>query len=553
MVGGIPNEGYGEDSQCLGQFVDTFTDLNNVSVNIDVVQNSTYNAMELNWTSSLISLCQNFSTYIHIDPDNKVTPDGYNISWINYERNDAGRTIRDFGVNAIENFNWYFEFSLSNLDAGDADQRGIIHVLVMDQVNAVGWAPDHYTLIQIVQVGSDDSIYLWWMTTKDGTSNTQFGTVQMNVGTVYYINFFRNGVNKTLNIYTDAGMTNLVEHLSHHKAINDYRYVQVIKNIANANDGFDDSDGYMFELYNSTKYLGGYIANGYFTTIDYMSDKYANGTALTLMTNTSLPALTSMTVQFSENNSTWVNKNGGAGGTTIDAGFESYDIRDLGYSVVYVMYNFSTTDDSVTPRLYQSRLITTIGNITSIVVFTHRHTEYNASSIDVIIGTLNDGNLTSTYFIDNYWYNVSEDNAEPALDIRFNFTDIIENITCGCIEIYHLYSGHSQHEISVQVWNFTSLSWLTIGNVLFNDTAGWVCIGMGTHHDDYVHDGNIFGRLYHGARGHPAHELHINRILLNLVYGDECLPITGGLKIYPLFLYIIISIIVIVGVASWKR
>ena len=53
---------YGEESTSLGQFVDEFTDLNNVSVTSDVVRNATLDVMELNITS--MSLFSNFSYYI---------------------------------------------------------------------------------------------------------------------------------------------------------------------------------------------------------------------------------------------------------------------------------------------------------------------------------------------------------------------------------------------------------------------------------------------------------------------------------------------------------
>jgi len=147
---------------------------------------------------------------------------------------------------------------------------------------------------------------------------------------------------------------------------------------------------------------------------------------------------------------------------------------------------------------------------------------FNASSISVIVGTLNDGNLASTYFVDGDWYNVSEVTGPPGLDIRVNFTDV--GVGCGCFEFYQTYLGHSQHEIEVQIWNFTSTSWIMIGPVFYNETANWACIGLGHYYEHFFDAGNLYARFYHEGIGHPTHELQIDRIDLGVVQAEECPP-----------------------------
>lgn len=147
---------------------------------------------------------------------------------------------------------------------------------------------------------------------------------------------------------------------------------------------------------------------------------------------------------------------------------------------------------------------------------------FNASSIDVIVGTLNDGYLNSTYFVDGDWYNVSEVTGPPGLDIRVNFTDV--GVGCGCFEFYQTYLGHSQHEIEVQIWNFTSTAWTTLGPVFFNETANWACIGLGHYYTHFFSEGNLYARLYHEGVGHVAHELQIDRIDLGVIQEQECPP-----------------------------
>lgn len=149
---------------------------------------------------------------------------------------------------------------------------------------------------------------------------------------------------------------------------------------------------------------------------------------------------------------------------------------------------------------------------------------FNATSIAVINGTLNDGQLNSTYWIDGEWYNVSETNGVPGLDIRVNFTGLGTDQTGGCFEFWHIYSGHSSHEIQVQLWNFTDSSWELVGTVLFNETAGWKCVGLSPHYPHYFSGGKLWARFYHATVGHLAHELQIDEIELHVSYPFTCPP-----------------------------
>jgi len=182
------------------------------------------------------------------------------------------------------------------------------------------------------------------------------------------------------------------------------------------------------------------------------------------------------------------------------------------------------------------------------------HNIINASSIDVIVGTLNDGNLASTYFVDDDWYNVSEDNAIPGLDVRFNFSNVGLNVTCGCLEIYQTYTGHSNHEIFIQAWNFTATSWVTLGSFLYNETAGWVCVGLG--HDPYHFFSGyaMQARLYHEGQGHLAHEIHIDRINLRVVYAEEGdIIIEYDIELDFPWIAIAIILSIIAGLLVWMK
>jgi len=103
----------------------------------------------------------------------------------------------------------------------------------------------------------------------------------------------------------------------------------------------------------------GYFSDGYFTTEDYLN--YTTGQGLALLTNASVPYDTSMTVQFSNDNATWVDNEGNVGSTPVLDGFYAIDLRDLNYTDSFKRYNLTTADPMITPRLYQSRLVTTNG------------------------------------------------------------------------------------------------------------------------------------------------------------------------------------------------
>jgi len=171
---------------------------------------------------------------------------------------------------------------------------------------------------------------------------------------------------------------------------------------------------------------------------------------------------------------------------------------------------------------------------------------YNASSITVIAGTLNDGNLASTFSVDGDWYNVSEINDIPGLDVRFNFTNIGGVPNCGCLDVYHSYTGHPQHDIKIQVWNFTSTSWYQIGTLIYNETAGWECSGLGNYAEHFFHNGSFWGRFYHESQGHVVHEMQIDQIRLDVIYGEECPPCEEVTALLAMGKYYALAIILLI-------
>lgn len=97
-----------------------------------------------------------------------------------------------------------------------------------------------------------------------------------------------------------------------------------------------------------------YERKGYFYTTQIIND--VNGSFLILLTNSTLDKGI-IKVQFSNDNSTWLNHNNQTGYDYLIEGFESIDLRDLNFSNIYLKFNFKREGKNKTPRLYQIRLI----------------------------------------------------------------------------------------------------------------------------------------------------------------------------------------------------
>ena len=169
---------------------------------------------------------------------------------------------------------------------------------------------------------------------------------------------------------------------------------------------------------------------------------------------------------------------------------------------------------------------------------------YNVSSISVIVGNLEDGQLNSTFSVDGDWYSVSEVVQTPGLDIRFNFTGITGEPISGCTEIYHTFIGHSQHDILIQIMNFTSDTWYQIGTIIYNETIGWECSGLGNDVSHFFTNGTMWARFYHETIGHTPHELQIDKISLSVAtfYGLPSMSKSYALAIILLILGILLGL-----------
>jgi hypothetical protein len=363
----LHNPAYGEDSEALGQFVDNYGNTDNISVMVNTVRNSTYNAIELNQTERFIEY-ENYTTYTKVGADSVLSVDDYNISYVQYKRGTEEGYYYDFGVGFFGNFEHEFELVVNDTEAGDGDSRNMGHPYAL--TNYIGdftGAPALYDFFGLAlrNIGGNDDKYAFVLL---GVQNA--GVLYAIVGTTWdvsddilYCTMNRTNGNGYFWVYSDSNRTILVEQLNNTGGglTDTYQYGYGYHAVDAGGDVNDWVSGSVANLWVG-EMGGGYMSSGYIITTNYLLDPIAGGSVLVSMQNSTIPENTQITIQFSDDNETWVNNLGLDGYNTITDGFLSIDLRNLNYSIAYYeMKNLTTTDEDVTPRSYQSRLITTIG------------------------------------------------------------------------------------------------------------------------------------------------------------------------------------------------
>lgn len=350
----VESAGYGEENENLGQFTDDFENPDNVSVAVNVINNQTLDCMELNISAGGNKLYENFNDYTQIEPDDRV--DIVNDTHVahNSFRDEDSYLYYDYGTDYFDDFTHQFIFES---DYHEANALGYVYMVsdYVDDALGIINANKNYLGLRIQHTGGQFRVYLIEVHNGD-VYNDMYPTLLSN--TLYYVNVSKYDTDLDIYIYDDPGMTNLIDQLSltlhtDHKL--EYIFACNSYNSGAANININN-DIYFLWI---GRYSEGYETEGYFITEDYLN--YTTGNGLALLTNASIPVGTSMTVQFSNDNATWVDNEGNVGSTPVLDGFYAIDMRDLNYTDSFKRYNLTTTNTLITPRLFQSRLVTTNG------------------------------------------------------------------------------------------------------------------------------------------------------------------------------------------------
>lgn len=242
-----------------------------------------------------------------------------------------------------------------------------------------------------------------------------------------------------------------------------------------------------YGLFNATEGYssGGYETDGYFYTSEVLDG--LDGNSLDLLTNTTLDSGV-ITLEFSVDNSTWVDHNNQSGYETLTGGYESFDLRDLNVTTLYMRFNFSRGGVLQTPRLYQIRalyegevvIITNLPHVDAIIFNTTV-----GGRVCGVYGVFSDVEGLSGYI---FWNNASS----PPGGVNSSFTSLsgtsdsaLENITLPDVDIV----------VAVRYYvNDTSDNWaIYIIDIDFNETVeGEGCEVLGTFVDEDGLSGYIF-------------------------------------------------------------
>lgn len=361
----LHNPAYGEDNQ-LDQFTDNFENETFISVKENVIRNSTLNCIELleeeqstysddifqlrehknyasyspAWVYSITSSAyvRQYSTSVAMGASymflvintNYINGKYIRWRWRQYDSHSAP------GV--IVGYSWMFDGGYDRTSSTHFPSGSGLVTMGNGIIQTLGSSP------------RDTSWSDWeiedWLIDVDGASLENV-TFMMRVHDSW--NSALTGLEVDwVEINSDSGGSDNIATFDFDESTNivmektgttgDYGYVNNT-GLPISTGGYDDDDGYMI-------------------TDNYLD--YINGSSLVLMTNSTVPIYTYLTVQFSDDNMTWVNNKNVAGYNTVVDGFSSIDLRNINSTDIYMMYNF-TGNTEATPRLYQSRLISTGG------------------------------------------------------------------------------------------------------------------------------------------------------------------------------------------------
>jgi len=369
FVNSAPDDGYGEANENLGQFTDTFMNETYVSVLQNVIVNITLECAELNYTGLFGDAIYNLTQLREHDwtGNGWVADVSFSIMNNNELRMLSAQSTIDLGhIFLTVDRSWldgkyvrfrYYPYSSTVLAAyqkqyfevkdGDYDRSSPTDFPVINW--PASELPPYKGGGSLFYYQNVDGLNNWYI--KDFQIDTSSGILE-NCTLWWWLR--DDWTNQAIGLYLcwieinsgAGGIGNLI-------TIDFSDLSPVTMEVT----GTQNDYGFCFnpEL---PFFEGGYETEGYFTTEDYLN--YTIGNSLNLLTNSSLPGSSEITVEFSSDNVTWVDNHGDIGSSIVRAGFSALDLRDLNYSDIFMRYNLSS-DGALTPRLYQSRIVTTNG------------------------------------------------------------------------------------------------------------------------------------------------------------------------------------------------
>ena len=350
----VYSSNYGEDDTYLGQFVDDYLNDYYVDSTYQIIYNSTLDCMELELLIDTEKVIEDFSTYTEVDTGSN------RIQFVNdtYVTHVAHRTedtylYYDYGVDFINEYECSFETYLSS----GPDYSMGVPFMVSNYINSY-WnhfgANEEFASLRFYESSSPDPQHIYlacWNTTYAESDSFH----PASEDTWYYINIVQYEKNLTAFIYSDREHENLLDTLSVAHWARGYRYLYAL-------NSFGYTSGSNIAVY-WNRNMRIWSMDGYNDGVYYTTELLEGNRALNIMYNASILTDTGITMEFSDDNVTWVNHNDVAGHESLVNGFESIDLRDMNTTSLYCRLNFTSDNIIDTPRMYQLRIVTIVGDI----------------------------------------------------------------------------------------------------------------------------------------------------------------------------------------------
>lgn len=193
---------------------------------------------------------QDFYTYYtEVDPNSKLAQSPNRATWTDMIRNEACYLYRAIVTPSV--FTHTFDFQLSVIDVNADQTNNVLAIpwIVCETSGRPATADVGKSIyLEILEVGNSTTLFQLYLTHKDDT--VQDTSINLDVGTTYYLTITKVGAVVTVYIYNESGRTTLKDTLTidltgEDEANINFSYIEVTGSFDSAADGNDQSDGFV--------------------------------------------------------------------------------------------------------------------------------------------------------------------------------------------------------------------------------------------------------------------------------------------------------------------
>jgi len=348
-------------ARALDEVVDNYTSTARVNVTYEVVQNSTYDVMQLNYTvgpPTLNAPMDIWTTggFTEVDPgaDHLKNINGTSIWFDDVDRDEGDRIYKDFGAGFFDT-DFEYHFRVYHDSARTSNPRAA-YMMFSEVTNDVYNARN---------TDLADLIYYWYrysateasygiriMSSDEGVLSDSGEIFSKNgvfdLDKWYYVTMTRVGDNTTAWYYNDALKTSLDFMMTVTDAgVSGLRYFHPLNSEERAT-GDRALDLKLNFVRNVTDGGSQYAPSGYFTTTNFLNATSYNATVG--LFNSTLSGGT-INLEVSPDGVTWTDLG------LLSTGFWAEDLRSQGLKDAILRFNFTRGGAQTTPRLFQTRIV----------------------------------------------------------------------------------------------------------------------------------------------------------------------------------------------------